>query len=72
MVKRFSLLMYLYHVSCMACIVVVIGLGSLVCSWVAGSVSVVVSVDIALSSLGWGLGLSPECSFACTDFCVEY
>ena len=50
----------------MVCVAVVIGLGSLVCSWVAGSVSVVASVDIALSSLGWGLGLSLEYSFACT------
>jgi hypothetical protein len=33
-------------------------LGNLVCSWVAGSVSVVASVDIAISSLGW-VGVCP-------------
>ena len=46
--------------------VVVTGLGSLVCSWDAGSVSVVARVDRTNSSLGWGRGLSPVCSFACT------
>ena len=39
--------------------VVVIGLGSFVCSWDAGSVSVVARVDNAMSSLGCGRGLSP-------------
>ena len=58
--------MNLCHVSCMACVVVVISLGSLLCSWVAGNVSVVASVDNAIASLGWGRGSSPECSFACT------
>ena len=66
MAGRFSWLMNLCHVSCMACVVVDISLGSLVCSWDAGSVIVVASVDRAISSLGWGRGLSPECSFACT------
>jgi hypothetical protein len=47
------------------CVVVVIGLGSFLCSWDAGSVSVVARVDRAMSSLGWGRGLSPLCSFAC-------
>ncbi len=46
--------------------VIVVGLGSLVCSWVAGCVSVVARVDRAISSLGRGRGLSPVCSFACT------
>ena len=54
------------HVSCMVCVVCVVGLGSLVCSWDVGSVSVVSRVDIAKSSLGWGWDLSPLCSFACT------
>ena len=49
----------------MVCVVVVIGLGSCVCSWDAGSVSVVARVDRAVSSLGCGRGLSPLCSFAC-------
>ena len=47
------------------CVVVVIGLGSFVYSWDAGSVSVVARVDRASWSLGWGRGLSPVCSFAC-------
>ena len=63
----FSWLMNLCHDSCMACVVVVINLGSLVCSWDVGSVSVVASVDRAISSFGWGRGLSPECSFTCAD-----
>ena len=45
--------------------VVVIGLGSFVCSWNAGTVSVVARVVKAMSSLGCGRGLSPLCSFAC-------
>ena len=48
----------------MVCVVVVIGLGSLVYSWDTGSVSVVARVDRPNSSLGWGRGLSPVCSFA--------
>ena len=66
MVGRFSWLMYLCHVSCMVCVVIFVGLGSLVCSWDAGCVSVVARVDRAISSLGRGRGLSPVCSFACT------
>jgi hypothetical protein len=62
----FSWLMNLCHDACMARVVVVMGLGSLVCSWDAGSVNVVASVDRASSSLGCGRGLPPECSFACT------
>ena len=50
----------------MVCVVFVVGLGSLVCSWDAGSVSVVARVDRAMFRLGWGRGLSPLCSFACT------
>ena len=50
----------------MVCVVVVVGLGSLVCSWDASGVSVVARVDRAISSLGWGRYLSPLCSFACT------
>jgi len=65
-VGRSSWLINLCHVSCMVCVVFVVGLGSLVCSWGVGSVSVVARVDIARSSLGWGRGLSPLCSFACT------
>ena len=34
-------------------------------SWDVGSVSVLASVERAMSSLGWGRGLSPLCSFAC-------
>ncbi len=48
----FSWLMNLCHDSCMACVVVVMGLGSLVCSWDAGSVSVVAIDDRASSRLG--------------------
>jgi hypothetical protein len=59
-VGRFSWLTNLCHVSCMVCVVVVIGLGSLVCSWDAGSVSVVARVDRANSSLGLGRGF-PRC-----------
>ncbi len=66
MVGRFSLLMNLCFVSCMVCVVVVVGLGSFVCSWDAGSVSVVARVDKANSSLGWNRDLSPVCSFSCT------
>ncbi len=66
MVGRFSWLMYLCHVSCMVCVVVVVGLGSLTCSWDAGCDSVVARVDRATSNLGRGRGLSPVCSFACT------
>jgi hypothetical protein len=58
-VGRFSWLMYLCHVSCMVCVVIVVGLGSLVCSWDAGCVSVVARVDRAISSSGRGRGLSP-------------
>ena len=65
MVGRFSCLMNLCHVSCMVYVVVVIGLGSFVYSWDAGSVSVVAWVDRADASLGWGRGLSPVCRFAC-------
>ncbi len=64
--EMFSWLMKLCHDSCMVCVVVVISLGSLVCSWDAGSVSVVASVDRANARLGCGRGLSLECSFACT------
>jgi hypothetical protein len=49
----------------MVCVVDVVGLGSFVYSWDAGNVSVVARVDRANSSLGWGRGLSPMCSFAC-------
>ena len=49
----------------MVCVVVVIGLGSFVCSWDAGSVSVVARVDKEMSSLRCGWGLSPLCIFAC-------
>jgi hypothetical protein len=49
----------------MVCVVVVICLGSFVCSWDAGSVSVVARVDKTMSSLGCDRGLSPLCSFAC-------
>ena len=66
MVGRFSWLMNLCHDSCMACVVAVVGLGSFVCSWDAGVVSVVARVDRANASLGRGRGLSPVCSFACT------
>ena len=66
MVGRLSWLMNLCRVSYMVCVVVVNGLGSLICSWDAGSVSVVARVDRANYSLGWGRGLSPVCSFACT------
>ncbi len=31
-----------------------------------GYISVAARVDRAMSSLGWGQGLSPLCSFACT------
>ncbi len=48
----FSWLMNLCHDSCMACVVVGMSLGSLVCSWDARSISVVASVDRASSSLG--------------------
>ncbi len=58
MVGSFFGLMNLCHVSCIACVVVVTCLGNLVCFWDAGSVSVVASVDNAISSLGWGRGLS--------------
>ncbi len=50
----------------MVCVVVVIGLGSFVFSWDAGSVCVVTMVDRAMSSLGWDRSLSPLFSFACT------
>ena len=71
MVGRFSWLMNLCHVSCMVCVVFVVGLGSLVCSWDAGRVSVVARVVRADSSLGWGRGLSPVCSLACTAFALS-
>ena len=66
MVGSFSWLVYLCHVSWMICDVVVVGLGSLMCSWDAGDISVAARVDMAVSSVGWGRGLSPLCSFACT------
>jgi len=59
-VGRVSWLMDLCHVSCMVCVVVAVGLGSLVYSWDAGSVSVVARVDRANSSLGW-VGVCPHC-----------
>jgi hypothetical protein len=55
----------------MFCVVVVIGVGSFVCSWDAGSVSVVARVDMAMSSLGCGRGLSPLCIFACIDVALS-
>ena len=61
MVGKFSWLMNLCHVSCMVCVVDVIGLGSFMCSWDAGSVSVVARVDRANASLGWGRGSSFAC-----------
>ena len=63
-VGRLSWLMNLCRVSCMICVVIVVGLGSVVCSWYAGDVSVVVRVDMASASLRCGRGLSPVCSFA--------
>ena len=66
MIGRFSWLMYLCHVSYMVWVVIVVGLGSLVCSWDAGCVSVVARVDRAISNLGRGRGLSPVFSLACT------
>ena len=59
-------LMYLCHVSWMLFYVIFVGLGSLMCFWDAGSISVAARVDRAESSLGWGRGLSPLCGFACT------
>jgi hypothetical protein len=50
----------------MICVVVVAGLGSFVFSWDVGSISVAARVDRAISSLGWGRGLFPLSSFACT------
>ena len=50
----------------MVCVVVVVDLGSFVCSCDAGSVSVVARVDRGNSSLGWNRDLSPVCSFSCT------
>jgi len=50
----------------MVCVVVVVGLGRFLCPWAASSGSVVARVDRAMSSLGWGRGLSSLCSFACT------
>jgi hypothetical protein len=67
-VERFSWLIYVCHVSWMVCVVAVIGLESFVCSWNAGSVSVVARVIKAMSSLGGGRGLSPLCSFACIAY----
>ena len=58
MVGMFCWLMYLCHVSCMVCVVNVVGLGSFVCSWDAGCVSVEARVDRATSNLGVGRGLS--------------
>jgi len=55
----------------MVCVVVVIGLDSFVCSWDAGSVSVVARVDRTMSSLEWGRGLSSLCSFTCTDVALS-
>ena len=45
-------MMNLCHVSCMVFVVVVVGVGSLVCSLDAGSASVMARVDRAMSSLG--------------------
>ena len=59
--------MYLCLVSWMICDGVVMCLGSLLCSWFAGSISVAARVDRVVYSLGWGRGLSPLCSFACND-----
>ena len=50
----------------MICDVVVVDLGSFMCSWDASSISVVARVDRAVFSLGWGRDLSPLCSFVCT------
>jgi len=50
----------------MICDVVVVDLGSFMCSWDASSISVVARVDRAVFSLGWGRDLFPLCSFACT------
>ena len=58
--------MNLCHVSWMICDGDVLCLGSLLCSWYAGSISVVARVDMVVFSLGWGQGLSPLCSVACT------
>ena len=50
----------------------VVGLGSFVCSWYDGDVSVVARIDMANASLGCGRGLSPVCSFAwsAVAFCI--
>ena len=54
----FSWLVNLCSDSCMACVVVIIGLVSLVCSWDAGCVSVVASSVVrANARLGCGRGL---------------
>ncbi len=62
-VGRFCWFMYVCHVSWMICDVAAVGLGSLVCSWDDGSIRMASRVDRAVSSLGWGRGLSPLCSF---------
>ena len=58
--------MYLCHVAWMICVGVVMCLGSFLCSWYVGSIRVAARIDRAVSSLWWGRGLSPLCSFACT------
>ena len=50
---------------------VVMCLGSFLCSWNVGSISVAARVDRVVSSLGWGRGFSPLCSFACTDVALS-
>ena len=51
--------MYWCHDSCMACVCVVVSLGSLRCSWFARSESVAFRVDSVVSRLLGGRGLSP-------------
>jgi hypothetical protein len=54
-VGRFSWFMYLCHVSWMICVGVVMCLGSFLCTWNGGSISVSARVDRAMPSLGlWG------------------
>ncbi len=63
---RLSWLMYLCHVSWMIYVCVVVCLGNLLCSWVAGRCTLAARVDRVVHSLVWGRDLSPLCSFACT------
>ena len=58
-VVRFSWLINLCHDSCIVCVVFVFGLGSFVCSWYAGVVSVVARVDRAMLVWG-GVGVFPS------------